>query len=156
MEREKVKRILVFFGEIDKRVAFNAECINITEDKYYTPNSGGGLDGMPKAKYRTTSPTESVALNIPESVSESIRGWKEENERLCKLKAAITGEINRLSNAQRTIVYDFYVSGHRWARISRRLNYSERQCQNIRDSALDKLGRNFPLNRHVAEYEYPA
>ena len=156
MNKEKVKQILLFFGDIDGQIAFNVQLINSMEDKYYSLNSGGGLDGMPKAKYRTTSPTESVALNIPESVSEAIRGWREENERLCRLKAAIAGELCRLPKAQRTVIYDFYIHGEKWVRIAQRLNYSERQCQNIRDIALDKLGRNFSHNKRVAEYDYPA
>jgi len=156
MNKERVKQILIFFGDIDGQIAFNVQLINSTEEKYYSLSSGAGLDGMPKAKYRTSSPTESAALNIPEAVSEAIREWRDENERLCRLKSAIAGELCRLNNTQRTVIYDFYVHGYKWARISQRLNYSERQCQNIRDSALDKLGRNFSHNKRVYEYEYPA
>ena len=143
MDREEVKQILIFFGEIDGLIDLNTRLINDTEEKYYSLNNGGSLDGMPKAKYRTPSPTESVALNIPESVSEAIRGWREENERLCRLKAAIEGEIRRLPHAQRTVIYDFYVNRYRWTKISRQTNYSERQCRNIRDQALSTLAGRF-------------
>ena len=155
MNRDKAKKILAFFGEIDGRIAFNAQLINSMEDKYYSLNSRDEPDGMPKAKHRTTSPTESVALNIPQAVSEAIRHWREENERLYKLKTAIAEELIRLPQAQRTVVYDFYVHGYKWIRIAQKLNYSERQCQNIRNIALNKLSRNFSNNKRVAEYDYP-
>ena len=153
MDREKVKQILIFFSDIDGRIAFNAQLINDMEDKYYSLNSGRRQDGMPKAKHRTSNPTESAALNIPKAASEAIRQWQDENERLSKLKAAIAWELSRLPQAQRAVIYDFYVRGHKWARIARRLNYSERQCQNIRDNALDRLRCSFSNNKLIAEAE---
>jgi hypothetical protein len=148
MERERVKEILTFYRDIDRTIAFNTRVIKDLEEQCYCL-SGGGPDGMPKSKYRISRPTESLALNVPVFVQEEIRDLQAENKRLTILKTEIFQEINKLPFFQKIIVYDFYVRGFKWVRISEQIRYSPSQCKNIRNRGLDNLARYFTNNQLI-------
>jgi len=155
MEREKVKNILQFCRGIDGEIKYNAKLIQDYEDCYYNTGGGGTLDGMPKSKYKTSSPTEAVALNVPDFVRGEIADLQKQNERLGKLKTAILQEINKLSLSQKSILYDFYIQGLQWVQIAARIHYSETQCKKIRNRGLDNLAKQFIKIPLIVNFNYP-
>ena len=154
MERERVKSILRFCRDIDGEIKHNAKIIQDYEDRYYLPG-GGTLDGMPRSKYKTSSPTETVALSIPDFVRGEVCSLNEQNEQLGNLKAAIMQEINKLSLHQKTILYDYYIRGMQWVQISTRIHYGTTQCKKIRNRGLDNLANNFSKIPLIANFNYP-
>ena len=154
MEREKTKKVLLFLKDIDGEISHNNRMIKDYEDRYYTMDSGT-LDGMPKSKYKTSSPTEITAVNIPESASVALCGLQKQNEQLYKLKYAIIQELNKLPLSQKTILYDFYIQGLQWVQISERVYYSGTQCKKIRNRGLDNLAKYFIKNRLIKNFNYP-
>ena len=154
MERAEAKKILLFCKDIDGEISHNRRMLQDYEDRYYSMG-GGTLDGMPKSKYKTTSPTETTALNIPDSASAVMRELREQNECLCVLKDAIMQELNKLPLSQKTILYDFYIKGLQWVQISGRIHYSGTQCKNIRNRGLNNLARNFSKNELIKHFNYP-
>lgn len=156
MERDKAKKILLFCRDIDGEISLNKRLLKDYEDCYYTMGGSGSLNGMPKGNYKTSSPTEAVALNIPESTSAAIKELHQRNEWLYKLKDAILRELNKLPLPQKTIIYNFYIRGIQWVQIAAYVNYSGTQCKKIRNRALDNLARQFSQNDIIKKYNYPS
>jgi nucleoid DNA-binding protein len=155
MDKGKVIKVLEFYRTIDKDVQFNKRIIHDLEDQYYPSIGVANIDGMPKGKGKTSSPVEAIVLNVPETVFNTLKELEEQNKKLCKLKTEILREMNALSHVSRVIIVAFYIEGQQWAQITGQVNYSERQCKNIRDNALDKLTTRFAKNRTVSVYEFP-
>jgi hypothetical protein len=155
MEREKVKLILAFCRDIDGEIKLNMRMLQDFEDKYYT-SGGGGLDGMPRTKHRTSDPTPAVALNVPDSASAVMRDLRADIERLAALNAAILSELNKLPLPQKSIIYDFYITGLQWVQISGRAHYSATQCKKIRNRGLDNLAKHFVKNDMIKNFNYPS
>lgn len=155
MEKQAVVSILEFYKNIDEEIRLNKAAITDLEELYYSSNSGINYDGMPKGKGSASSPTENTALNVPEWVSAEMWDLQQEQKALCRVKTAIRKELNRLPYIQRTVISSFYLQEQQWVHISAQIHYSERQCKNIRDCALDKLGRRFSSNRAVSGYSFP-
>lgn len=154
MDKEKAAKILVFYRTIDSAVQLNDRMISDIEDEYYSASGGAGMDGMPKAKGRTSNPVQTLALNIPDSVRETIKALHEQKKVLVKLKAEIFKEINRLTYIERVIIMAFYIEEQKWSQIKGLANYSERQCKNIRSAALDKLTVYFKRNKAISTHEF--
>ncbi len=155
MECEKVKQILTFYKNIDNEVSFTQGLIEEL-NQYYEPESGDGMDGQPRAKYKKTNPTQTAALNIPVYASGDIREYEVEIETLYRLKKAIMAEINKLPSPYKNVIYDFYVQGLQWVQIAERIHYSATQCKNFRNRGLEKLGRHFSQNDIILKYHFPA
>lgn len=156
MDKAKVKEILQFFRDIDNHIAFNIQQINDMEDDYYPSGGTRDINRGIKSKNKISKTTERTALSISKALTETIQEVKEENELLYRLKAAIIKELGHLPHIHRTVIYDFYVRGHKWVHISKRIKYSERQCRGIRDMALNELGAKFAQNKQIAGYNFPA
>lgn len=154
-EREKVVAILQFYRDIDKTIRLNERIVKNLEEQYYTTLGAVNIDGMPRGKGTPSSPVEQVVLHIPVSVQQTISDAKRENRRLAELKAEIFSELNRLSYHQKEVLLSFYIEGQQWERISERLNYSPRQCRNIRDRGLDALAKKFTRNKIISRYHFP-
>ena len=154
MEREQVKKILLFSRDIDGEIMLNNRVVRDYEDRYYSLG-GGTMDGMPKSKYKTSSPTETIALNIPESASAAMRELQEQNERLEKLKSEIIQELNKLPYTQKSILYDYYIKRLQWVQITTRIHYSGTQCKKIRNRGLDNLAKHFSENGLIKNFNYP-
>lgn len=155
MEREKVIEILRFFRDIDKSIRLNERVIKNLEDQYYTTLGAVNTDGMPHSKGSVSSPVERVVLNIPQSVTETIDSMNHENSKLEKIKAEILSDVNRLNYHQKAVVLGFYIDGLQWEQISERVNYSPRQCRNIRDAAVDRLNKHFSQNKTISRFRFP-
>ena len=78
-------------------------------------------------------------MNIPDYVRKEIREYTEEIEQLQKLKCEIVKEVLRLSLKQKQVIMMFYFQDLRWVQIADLLHYSERQCKNIRNEAVERL-----------------
>ncbi len=154
MNKEKTAKILTFYRTIDSAVHLNDRMIADMEDEYYSMSGGAGADGMPKAKGKTSNPVQTIVLNIPESVRETIKALRAENKTMVKMKAEIFKEINRLTYIERVIVVSFYIEEQKWAQIVEAAKYSERQCRNIRKTALEKLAVYFKRNKIVAAHDF--
>lgn len=155
MEREKVIEILRFYRDIDKSIRLNERVIKNLEDQYYTTLGAVNTDGMPHSKGSVSSPVERAALNVPRYVATAIDSMNRENSNMEKIKTEILSEVNRLNYHQKAVVFGFYIDGLQWERISERVNYSPRQCRNIRDAAVDRLNKHFSQNPMISHYQFP-
>ena len=155
MEREAVKTILIFCRDIDGEIKLTQRVLADYEDAYYTGGGAGTLDGFPRSKYRTSDPTATTALNIPDSAADAMNELRADIELLAALKKAILHELNRLPLIQKTVVYDFYIKGLQWVQISLKTYYSTAQCRNIRNNGLDKLAKLFNKNDLIKKFNYP-
>lgn len=155
MDKQAVVSILDFYKNIDDEILLKKKAIAELEARYYSVIGSINYDGMPKAKGRTSSPTENAVVNVPEWAAKEIKTLQREQKALCRVKMAIRKELNSLPYVQRTVVLLFYIEGRQWVHIAAQIHYSERQCKNIRDYALDKLGQRFTVNRVVSKYVFP-
>lgn len=155
MKQERVLAILDFYRDIDKTVTMNERVIRNLEDQYYSTLGAVNSDGMPHGKGGVSNPVERVVLNIPQSVSDTIANMRRENERLTAIKGEILSELNALNYREKAVIYGFYIDGLQWERLSQRVNYSPRQCRNIRNIALDRLAKRFEQNKQISHYVFP-
>lgn len=154
-EREKVITILRFYRDVDKTIKLNERVIKNLEDQYYTTLGAVNMDGMPHGKGTPLSPVERAVLNVPASVQQTISSMNQENRKLAEIKGHILSELNGLNYHQKAVLLAFYIDGLQWEQISERLNYSPRQCRNIRDDGLDALGKRFSRNKAISRYRFP-
>ena len=143
MEREQVKKILLYYRQIDDDIRLCKQMLCEYEETCYYNIGGGTMDGLPHGKGSTSNTTEKAALAVNESDRTAMRGLEERAAQLAELKAAIVCEINKLPFSQKSILYDFYISGYQWVRISIKIRYSATQCKKIRNCGLDNLARQF-------------
>ena len=155
MEQWRVKKILLFCRDIDGEIKLKKSILQDYEGVYYASGGAGLLDGMPRSKYKTTSPTEAIVLNVPDSAYEAMEKTRDEIEQLAALKAAILGELNKLALTYKWILYDFYIRNMQWVQISERVNYSPTQCKKLRNRGLEILGRHFAGNDLIKNFNYP-
>ena len=155
MDKDKVVKILKFYKTIDEEISLNESVIADLHDRYYTTVGAARIDGMPKAKGGVSSLVETTVLNVPESVYNTIRELTAENNKLNKVKLAILKELNGLPYICKAIIIEFYIRGLQWVRISEHLHYSERQCKNVRNHALERLAQKFESNKTISRFNFP-
>lgn len=155
MNREKVIVILRYYRDADKAIKMNERVIKNLEDQYYSTLGAVNSDGMPRGKGTTSNPVERVVLNIPRSVTQTIDRLRREIEEIGKIKAEIAEELKCLNYTEKALIQGFYIEGEQWERLSARVNYSPRQCRNIRTAALDCLARHFSANKIISRYRFP-
>ena len=140
MKQERVIAILDFYRDIDKTVTMNERVIRNLEDQYYSTLGAVNSDGMPHGKG---------------GVSDTIANMRRENEKLTAIKGEILSELNALNYREKAVIYGFYIDGLQWERLSQRVNYSPRQCRNIRNIALERLAKRFEQNKRISHYVFP-
>jgi hypothetical protein len=123
----------------------NERVIRRLEDAYSTLGATA-LDGMPRGGRYESRSTEAAALHIPASAHRTIEELTRENERIERLYRAITAELAKIPYPQRSILDNFYIDGRSWTYIAQRRNYSERQCQRLRDDGIAELHALLALN----------
>lgn len=154
MERENVKKILKYYNDIDGNISFARGALQDYEDRFYSLR-GGGFGGISSKTNKISNPTETAALNIPDSASRKMDELRKEIEQLYRLQADIFTEICKLSLVEKNIIVGFYIRKRQWVQISRQVHYSETQCKKIRNVALGKLGDFFDKNELVKNFNYP-
>lgn len=152
VEKSQVIKALEYSTEIEGEVRTLRGLIKELEQCYDT-SSGISYDGMPKGKNHLSNPTEKTAMNIPDFVRKDIRNYTEKIAQLQKFKCEIVKEVLRLPLKQKQTIMMFYFKKLKWMQIADELHYSERQCKNIRDNALDQLAENFGNNYIIANFE---
>lgn len=155
MKRGKVISVLKFFRTIDREIQMNNATIEDLNDRYYITLGAVNMDGLPHGKGGVSKPVENMIANVPDYVRKKIKGKQRRNKRLEELRTAIGQELDRLNFYEKAVVLWFYVDGATWEQISGRLNYSPRQCRNIRDKALDRLGTRFSANKAISNFKFP-
>ena len=155
MKRDKVIQILKFYNDIDGHIAFARSALEDYTDKYYGLHGGNSFGNIPSKTNKISNPTESAALNIPDSASHTMDILRTEIKQLGKLQSEILTEICKLPLVEKNILTYFYFKGFQWVQISKRVNYSETQCKKIRNKALEKLGVFFDKNEIVKNFSYP-
>ena len=151
MKKSKVIEILTFYRNIDGEIKMYRATVDDLEG-YYEPSNGKTLDAMPKAKYNASNPTETIAMNLPDGLADDIRDFNGKINMLYRLKTEILKEVSTLELKYKAIITDYYLHGLKWEQVSARNHYSERQCKNIRDTAIDNLAVKFGENRTIAEF----
>ena len=152
MEKSKVIELLEYYKDIDGEVSIYRKIITDLTDQYYNPIGAIKCDGLPKGKNNISRQTENMALNIPDYVSGEIREYEEKVQQLQNLKAQMLQEISRLKLKEKRIIFDFYIHNLKWERVAERNTYSERQCKNIRDNALETLSQRFGKNQIISQF----
>lgn len=152
MERSKAIELLEYYKDIDGEVSIYRKIINDLTGQYYNPIGAIQCDGLPKGKNNISRQTENMALNIPDYVSGEIREYEEKMQQLQNLKAQMLQEISRLKLKEKRIIFDFYIHNLKWERVAERNAYSERQCKNIRDNALETLSQRFGKNQIISQF----
>lgn len=152
MEKSKVIELLEYYKDIDGEVSIYKKIITDLTDQYYNPIGAIQRDGLPKGKNNISRQTENMALNIPDYVSGEIREYEEKVQQLQNLKAQMLQEISRLKLKEKRIIFDFYIHNLKWERVAERNAYSERQCKNIRDNALETLSQRFGKNQIISQF----
>lgn len=152
MNKTTVIKYLKYSRGIDDEIKIKR---NIVEDleMCYDTSAAVNYDGMPKGQNHISNPTEKTAMNIPDYVRKEIREYTEEIEQLQKLKCEIVKEVLRLSLKQKQVIMMFYFQDLRWVQIADLLHYSERQCKNIRNEAVERLLVIFQNNKTISNFK---
>lgn len=152
MDKNRVIKLLEFFPEIDGEIKACKSMIADLE-QWYNPVSGIQYDGMPKGKNHIGRQTEEAALKIPDFVREEIDQNRRKIDSLQKIKVEILKGVSRLKLQQKTVVFGFYFHGMKWEQVAEHTHYSDRQCKNIRDAAVERLSREFGGNATLTQCE---
>lgn len=152
MDKNKVLKLLELFPEIDGEIKARRSIIFDLE-QYYNPIQGVSYSDTTKGKYTNSDPTERLVLNIPDYVRGDIQHYKLEIEELQKVKVEILKEVSRLTMKQKNVVFGYYFHGMKWEQVAVRTHYSERQCKNIRNGAVEQLLKGFENNHILSEYK---
>lgn len=152
MNKKKVLKLLELFREIDGEISARRSIISDLE-QYYNPIQGIGYSDTTKGKYANSNQTERIAMNIPDYVRGDIQHYMKEIEELQKVKVEILKEVSRLTMKQKNVIFGYYFHGMKWEQVAEGTHYSERQCKNIRDGAVERLLKGFEKNRVLSEYE---
>jgi len=155
MDKEGVIAILEFYKEIDGEISIYRRIITDYENQYYNPVQGVEYSDTTKGKYATSNPTERLALHIPDCVRDDMRCYENKVKTLQMLKSQILQEISRLKLKEKTIIFDYYIHGMKWEQVAERSHYSDRQCKNIRDAAVEKLVARFQNNAYICGFRKP-
>lgn len=149
MDKEEVINILEFYKEIDGEISMYRRILHDYESQYYNTIGVMVNDGKPKGQYHISRPVESAAMNIPDYVRKDMEEYEEKVHVLQRVKSQILQEISRLKLKEKTIIFDYYIHNMKWEQVAERNHYSDRQCKNIRDKAVEKLGERFQNNAFI-------
>lgn len=153
MNKEKVIKILEFYKEIDGEISIYRRILHDYESQYYNTIDATVNDGQPKGQNHISRPVENAAMNIPDDIREDMKNYEEKVRVLQRVKSQILQEISRLKLKEKTIIFDYYIYGMKWEQVAERNHYSDRQCKNIRDTAVDKLAEKFGNNEFLREFQ---
>lgn len=153
MDKGKVIEILEFYKEIDGEISLYRRILRDYESQYYNTIGAIVNDGQPKGQNHISRPVESAAMNIPDYVREDMEDCEEKVRFLQMAKSQILQEVSRLKLKEKTIIFDYYIHGMKWEQVAERNHYSDRQCKNIRDAAVEKLVDKFRNNKFLRDFK---
>ena len=137
MENIHVIKLLEYYSKINKYIILCEEDIKALEEMYYLPQSVDA--GEARAVNKISNITENLALNVPEQVKEDIAELKADILLHKQAKEFIKKSLQKLNYQQYMVIKKFYINKYTWLKISKELNYSERQCKNIRQDAISSI-----------------
>ena len=149
MDKGKVIELLEYYKEIDGEIGIYRRIVSEYEDRFYNTIGAMAGDGMPKGKNHITRPVENAAIHIPDNVRGDIAEYERKIHTLQILKSQMLQEVSRLRLKEKSIIFDYYIHGLKWEQVAERLHYSDRQCKNIRDAAVEKLIVRFDNNPNI-------
>lgn len=149
MDKGKVIEILEFYKEIDGEISIYRRILRDYESQYYNTISAMMNDGQPKGKNHISHLVESAAMNVPNYVRKDMEEYEAKVSFLQMAKSQILQEISRLRLKEKIIIFDYYIYGMKWEQVAKRNHYSDRQCKNIRDAAVEKLAAKFQSNEFL-------
>lgn len=153
MNRNKVIELLEYYRKIDEDIEIYRSILRDLTNCYYNPLVAAQCDGQPKGQNNISRQTENKALNVPDGASKEIQSYERKIEILQKLKSQILQEVSCLRFKEKSIVFDFYISGLKWEQVAVHNHYSERQCKNIRNTAVESLIPRFQQNPIISNFE---
>ena len=149
MKNSEVEAILKFYRDID----LDIKTVNGWLEYYNAPYDTRGAmcyDGMPHGS-SATDRVGLLAASLAESDNlENVKRLENRLKELKRFRTEILKEISTLNPVHKAIIDSFYIKGQKWERISEQINYSVRQCKNIRCVALEVLGGKLARNRNVS------
>lgn len=149
MKNLEVEAILKFYKDIDLDIKVTSEWLELYESVYDT-RGAINYDGMPHGNNISDS-TALLAIKLAENdTAECIKVLKSRLKELKKVRTEILKEISSLSPIHKAIICGFYLQGQKWEHIEEQINYSVRQCKNIRCVALEVLGGKMARNRNIS------
>lgn len=152
MDKERVIELLKYYKDIDGEVEIYSKILENLTNRYYNPIGAIQCDGLPKGKNNISRQTENMALNIPNHVSGEVKDYENRIKTLQDLKMQIMHEVLKLEFKEKSIIYDFYINDMKWELVAVRNHYSERQCKNIRDNAIETLLHMFMNNPYISKF----
>lgn len=150
VSKERVIEILKYYKEIGGEIKIQKKIVNDLNEQYYDPIKASDNRGMAGAIIKRT---EDVAMEIPNEIRGEIREYEERIRELRELKTKILREVSRLNLKEKSIIFDFYINGLKWKQVAERNGYSERQCKNIRDAAVEKLAKYFGNSNTILRFK---
>ncbi len=141
MEREQVKRIILYCTRIDDEISFSKKLLKECEDLHYSQTTTANYNGAINGKGGISTPVENIVLSVPEEVTLYMEELKRNIGELFVEKVEFHKALHSLEMNHKTILYKYYIQGYSWVKISVQTHYSESHCRRLRNSALDELGR---------------
>lgn len=144
VDTEKVVYILQRYKDINRELQLHNRIIKDIEDNFYCPLT---------SSINKVDSTEKTALSVPVEISKELKDLQKQKGETLIFKTEVKRELDKLETLHKCIIYDFYIDHKRWEQIAQRLNYSVRQCKNIRAKALKILGRQFEYNKELKKFK---
>lgn len=140
MKREDVKNILIYYRNIPGMIDFEKKCYKQIEDEYYNGIRSPKADGMPHGQ-TFGSQTEEMGMHAG-----AANAAREQEKRLIRtevLKAdreTIRGSLDAMNGVNKKVLFERYLYGYSWGKISTRLHRPESTVRSWCDRALDRFG----------------
>lgn len=141
MEREQVKRIILYCTRIDDEISFSKKMLKECEDLHYSQTMTASYNGTINGKGGVSTPVENTVLSVPEEVALHMEELKRNITELFAEKVEFHKALHSLEMTHKTILYQYYIQGYSWVKISVQLHYSDSHCRRLRNSALEELGK---------------
>ncbi|GHV18310.1 hypothetical protein FACS189425_06720 [Clostridia bacterium] len=139
MDKATTIKTLVFFREIEREIKFCHKVIDKANAEHYTPGVTISYNALRVSGGEASSSTERIALDAPETVSETISRMEAKIANLAQAKREIWNALETLPPLQKRVIYRHYIDLAHWRTISIEEKYSERTCKRICKRGLDKL-----------------
>lgn len=138
-ERNIVIELLKAYPFLDEEIRLNIESAKDIEEVYYNSGTAINFDGMPHAKYNTKNPVELAATHIPNDIRETYKRYRSDAQKCQAVKTRLISHVSHLNSREKNVIICHYFKRNTWEVTAKNLSYSERQCRNIKDIAINQL-----------------